>query len=124
MDKKKRNIVFAILVAMFLGAVEGTVVTTAVPTIVKDLSGVGLISWIFSAYFLASAITTPIYGKLADLYGRKRTLSVGIGIFLVGSALCGLSQTMYQLIAFRVLQGMGAGAIFTVTYTIVGDIFT
>ncbi|NLN22421.1 MAG: MFS transporter, partial [Syntrophomonadaceae bacterium] len=124
MDIKKRNIVIAIMVAMFLGAVEGTVVTTAVPTIVKDLSGVGLISWIFSAYFLTSAITTPIYGKLADLYGRKRTLSVGIVIFLVGSALCGLSQTMYQLIAFRVLQGMGAGAIFTVTYTIVGDIFT
>ena len=124
MDIKKRNIVIAIMVAMFLGAVEGTVVTTAVPTIVKDLSGVGLISWIFSAYFLTSAITTPIYGKLADLYGRKRTLSVGIVIFSVGSALCGLSQTMYQLIAFRVLQGMGAGAIFTVTYTIVGDIFT
>jgi len=124
MDIKKRNVVIAIMVAMFLGAVEGTVVTTAVPTIVKDLSGVGLLSWIFSAYFLTSAISTPIYGKLADLYGRKRTLSVGIAIFLVGSALCGLSQTMYQLIVFRVLQGMGAGAIFTVTYTIVGDIFT
>lgn len=124
MDIKKRNIVIALMVAMFLGAVEGTVVTTAVPTIVKDLSGVGLISWIFSAYFLTSAITTPIYGKLADLYGRKSTLSVGIVIFLVGSALCGLSQTMYQLIVFRVLQGLGAGSIFTVTYTIVGDIFT
>lgn len=124
MDKTKRNIIAALVVAMFLGAIEGTVVTTAVPTIVKDLSGFGLISWIFSTYFLTSAISTPIYGKLADLYGRKRTLCIGIVIFLVGSCLCGLSQNMYQLVAFRALQGLGAGSIFTITYTIVGDIFT
>lgn len=124
MDLKKRNIVIAIMVAMFLGAVEGTVVTTAVPTIVKDLNGFELISWVFSLYLLTSAISTPIYGKLSDLYGRKNILSIGIIIFLIGSSLCGLSRSMYQLIVFRAVQGLGAGAIFTVTYTIVGDVFT
>jgi EmrB/QacA subfamily drug resistance transporter len=124
MDSKKRGIIIAIMVAMFLGAVEGTVVTTAIPTIVKDLNGFELISWVFSSYLLTSAISTPIYGKLSDLYGRKNILTIGIIIFLVGSSLCGLSHNMYQLIGFRALQGIGAGAIFTVTYTIVGDIFT
>ena len=113
-NKRKRNIVIAIMVAMVLGAVEGTVVTTAIPTIVKDLNGFELISWIFSLYLLTSAISTPIYGKLSDLYGRKNTLSVGIVIFLIGSSLCGLSQNIYQLIAFRALQGLGAGAIFKI----------
>lgn len=123
MDSKKKGIVMAIVVAMFVGAVEGTVVTTAVPTIVRELSGFELISWVFSLYLLTSAISTPIYGKLADLYGRKNILSIGIIIFLIGSSLCGLSRNMNQLIAFRALQGLGAGAIFTVTYTIVGDVF-
>jgi len=123
MDMKKRNIVIAIMVAMFLGAVEGTVVTTAVPTIVKELNGFELISWVFSLYLLTSAISTPIYGKLSDLFGRKNILCIGIIIFLIGSSLCGLSRSMHQLIAFRALQGLGAGAIFTVTYTIVGDVF-
>lgn len=124
MDARKRNIIIAIMVAMFLGAVEGTIVTTAVPTIARELSGFEMISWVFSLYLLTSAISTPIYGKLSDLYGRKNTLSVGILIFLLGSSLCGLSQNMYQLIGFRALQGLGAGAIFTVTYTIVGDVFS
>ena len=124
MRSKNRGIVIALMVAMFLAAVEGTVVTTAIPTIVKDLNGFELISWVFSAYLLTSAISTPIYGKLSDLYGRKNILSIGITIFIVGSCLCGISKSMYQLIASRGLQGLGAGAIFTVTYTIVGDIFT
>lgn len=123
MDLRKRNIVIAIMVAMFLGAIEGTVVTTAIPTIVKDLHGFELISWVFSTYLLTSAISTPIYGKLSDLFGRKNILSIGIVIFLIGSSLCGMSRTMYQLIAFRALQGLGTGAIFTVTYTVVGDVF-
>jgi len=122
-EVKKRNIVIAIMVAMFLGAVEGTVVTTAMPTIVRELHGFPLMSWVFSIYLLASAVSTPVYGKLADLYGRKNTLSAGIIIFLGGSILCGLSGNMMQLIIFRGLQGLGAGAIFTVTYTIVGDVF-
>lgn len=124
MKSKNRGIVIALMVSMFLPAVEGTVVTTAIPTIVKDLNGFELISWVFSSYLLTSAISTPIYGKLSDLYGRKNILSIGITIFLVGSCLCGLSQSMYQLIVFRAVQGVGAGAIFTVTYTIVGDVFT
>lgn len=124
MDSRKRNILIALMVAMFLGAVEGTVVTTAIPTIVKDLQGFEIISLVFSAYLLTSAISTPIYGKLSDLYGRKNILSIGIVIFLVGSFLCGLSQNVYMLIGFRAIQGIGAGAIFTVTYTIVGDVFT
>jgi len=109
---------------LFLGAVEGTVVTTAIPTIVKDLQGFDIISLVFSVYLLTSAISTPIYGKLSDLYGRKNILSIGIIIFLFGSCLCGVSQTMYMLIGARAIQGVGAGAIFTVTYTIVGDVFT
>lgn len=124
MESSQLNIVIALMLAMFLGAVEGTVVTTAIPTIVKDLQGFEYISLVFSAYLLTSAISTPIYGKLSDLYGRKNVLSIGIIIFLAGSLLCGLSQTMYMLIGFRALQGAGAGAIFTVTYTIIGDIFT
>ena len=124
MGSRKRNIIIAIMVAMFLGAIEVTVVTTAVPTIVKALNGFELISWVFSMYLLASTISTPIYGKLSDLYGRKNTLSVGIVIFLLGSSLCGLSQNMYQLIIFRAIQGLGAGSIFTITYTIVGDVFS
>ena len=124
MDYRKRNILIALTVAMFLGAVEGTVVTTAIPTIVKDLQGFEIISLVFSVYLLTSAISTPIYGKLSDLYGRKNILSIGIIIFLVGSCLCGVSQTMYMLILARAIQGVGAGAIFTVTYTIVGDVFT
>ncbi|OOM70713.1 multidrug resistance protein 3 [Clostridium puniceum] len=124
MNYRKRNIVIALMVAMFLGAVEGTVVTTAIPTIVKDLQGFEIISSVFSVYLLTSAISTPIYGKLSDLYGRKDILSIGIMIFLIGSFLCGLSQNMYMLIGFRAIQGIGAGAIFTVTYTIIGDVFT
>lgn len=123
MDTRKRNITVAITVAMFLGAVEGTVVTTAVPTIVRELSGFELISWVFSVYLLASAVSIPICGKLCDLYGRKHVLTVGIIIFLAGSTLCGISASMYELVAFRALQGIGAGAIFTVTFTIVGDVF-
>lgn len=85
MNSRKRSIAAALMVAMFLGAVEGTVVTTAIPTIVKDLQGFEIISSVFSVYLLTSAITTPIYGKLSDLYGRKNMLSIGIVIFLIGS---------------------------------------
>lgn len=119
----KKSIVIAIMIAMFLGAVEGTIVTTAVPTITKSLNGFELISWVFSAYLLTTAVSTPIYGKLSDLYGRKRMYFVGILTFLIGSSLCGLSRNMIQLIGFRALQGIGAGAIVTVGYTIIGDVF-
>jgi EmrB/QacA subfamily drug resistance transporter len=124
MNLKRTNLIIALMLAMFLAAVEGTIVTMATPTIVKDLQGFELISLVFSVYLLTSAISTPIYGKLADLYGRKNILSIGILIFLAGSLLCGLAQSMAMLIAFRAVQGLGAGAILTVSYTIIGDIFT
>lgn len=124
MDARKRNIIIALMLAMFLAAVEGTIVTMAIPTIVKDLQGFELISLIFSIFLLTSAISTPIYGKMSDLYGRKNVLSFGIMLFLLGSFLCGLAQTMMMLIIFRAVQGLGAGAIFTVSYTIVGDVFS
>lgn len=123
MNSKKRNIVIAIMVSMFLAAFEGTVVTTAIPTIAKSLNGYNLISWVFSAYLLTSAVSTPIYGKLSDLYGRKKMLTIGIVIFLIGSFLSGFSQSMIQLIIFRAIQGIGAGSILTITFTIVGDLF-
>lgn len=124
MDSRKQKIVIALMVAMSLAAFEGTVVAIAIPTIVKNLNGFELVSWVFSLYLLTAAVSTPIYGKLSDLYGRKNILSIGIGIFLLGSFLCGLSQNMFQLTLSRALQGLGTGAIFTITFTIIGDIFT
>ena len=124
MDKTKKKIAIALLVAVFLAAFEGTVISTAAPIIVKDLQGFEYVSWIFSLYLLASAISTPIYGKLADLYGRKKILSLGILIFLIGSLFAGFSQNMYQLILSRAIQGLGAGSILTVTFTVLGDVFT
>ncbi|HHV65433.1 MAG TPA: MFS transporter [Peptococcaceae bacterium] len=122
-DIKKKSLVLSLMLATFLAAIEGTVVTTAIPTIVRDLQGFELISLVFSVYLLTSAISTPICGKLADLYGRKNILAIGIIIFLAGSVLCGLAQSMYMLIGFRAIQGLGAGSIFTITMTIVGDVF-
>ena len=124
MNLRRTNLFLSLMLAMFLAAVEGTIVTMATPTIAKDLQGFELISLVFSVYLLTSAISTPIYGKFADLYGRKNVLSIGILIFLAGSFLCGLSQSMATLIAFRAIQGLGAGSILTVSLTIVGDAFT
>ena len=109
--------------AMFMAAVESTIVSTAIPTIVATLGGFHLLSWVFAAYLLTQAATIPVYGRLADLYGRKRVLIVGCGVFLVGSALCGFAWNMPALVAFRALQGLGAGAIIPVATTIVGDIY-
>ena len=113
----------AALVTVFMAAIEGTIVATAVPSIVGSLGGFDLFSWLFTSYLLTQAITVPIYGRLADLYGRKRLLFLGIFLFLVGSILCGFAPSMMTLIAFRVLQGMGAGAVMTVSQTLLGDIY-
>lgn len=121
--RRRAWILAAIVVAMFTAAVEATVVATAIPTIVADLGGFGLFSWLFSAFMLAQTATTPIYGRLADVFGRKPVFLFGMGLFLVGSSLCGLSRSMEQLIAFRTLQGLGAAAIFPTTLTIVGDLY-
>jgi EmrB/QacA subfamily drug resistance transporter len=119
----KNKLIVSLSLAMFLAAVEGTIVTLAIPTIVRDLEGFNLISHIFSVFLLTAAISAPVYGKLSDLYGRKRILIVGIVVFLVGSALCALAQNMVMLIIFRAAQGLGAGAIYTVPMIIVGDVF-
>ena len=124
MEVKRSGLIASLMLVMFLAAIEGTIVTLATPVIVRDLQGFEHISLVFSVYLLTSAISTPIYGKLADLYGRKKILSLGILIFLVGSFLCGLSYSMVMLIICRAVQGLGAGAIITVSYTIIGDVFT
>ncbi|MBP1992765.1 MDR family MFS transporter [Paenibacillus eucommiae] len=117
-------VTIGIFVVTLLAAIEGTIVNTAIPTIVSQLGGIKSISWVISIYLLTAAVTTPIYGKLADLYGRKNILSVGIILFLIGAVLAGSAQTMGQLIGYRAFQGIGAGAILTLTFTIVGDLYT
>jgi EmrB/QacA subfamily drug resistance transporter len=119
----RRLITGACMMAIFMAAVEGTIVATAMPTIVAELGGFGLFSWVFTAYFLAQAVTTPIYGRLADLFGRRNVFFVGSCIFLIGSTACGLITAMLPLIAFRTLQGLGAGAIQSIATTIIGDIY-
>ena len=123
--KTRRSLtVVAVLLAMFMAAMEATVIATAMPTVVADLGGIELYGWVGAIYMLASTVTMPLYGKLSDLYGRKPMLLVGLGIFVLGSVASGLSTTMTQLIVFRALQGLGAGGIQPVALTIVGDIFT
>lgn len=116
-------IVVALMLAMFMAAIESTIVSTALPSIVADLGGFSWFSWVFSAFLLTSAATVPIYGKLADLYGRKPAFLVGSGLFLLGSALCGTADSIGELVAWRALQGVGAGAVQPLTLTIVGDLF-
>jgi EmrB/QacA subfamily drug resistance transporter len=115
--------VVALLLGLFLAAMEMTVVSTAMPTAVGDLGGIHLYAWVFAAYMLTSTVTLPIHGKLADLYGRKPVMIAGIALFLCGSFLCGHADGMATLILFRALQGVGAGAIQPVAMTIVGDLF-
>ncbi|NLR32818.1 MDR family MFS transporter [Levilactobacillus tujiorum] len=126
MQKKQTNVkivTIAVFVATFMSAVEGTIVSTAMPTIVGDLRGVALMNWVFSIFLLTSAIATPIYGKLADTVGRKSVFLVGLLIFVIGSTLSGMSHSMETLIAWRALQGIGAGAIMPVSFTILADIY-
>ncbi|HEJ9093590.1 MDR family MFS transporter [Serratia odorifera] len=117
-------ILIACMLAMFMSAIEATIVATAMPTIIADLGGFSLLGWVFAVYLLAQAITIPIYGRLADLYGRKRIFFFGASLFLLGSVLCGFSPNMYWLIGFRLLQGLGAGAVMPIATTIIGDIYS
>jgi EmrB/QacA subfamily drug resistance transporter len=117
-------ILAACMMATFMAAVENTIVGTAMPSIVGSLGDFHLFSWVFVAYLLFQAVSVPIYGRLSDLYGRKKVFFAGASIFLLGSTLCGFAHDMYWLIAFRALQGMGAGAVQPVAYAIVGDIYT
>ena len=122
--RAKLEILGAVLLALFLGALDQTIVGTALPTIVTDLGGNEYYDWVVTIYLLTSTITVPFYGKLSDLYGRKPMLMIGIAIFLIGSALSGLSQNMAMLILFRGIQGLGAGALFPISLAVIGDLFT
>jgi EmrB/QacA subfamily drug resistance transporter len=120
--QRVRLIFGALLLVLLLASLDQTIVSTALPTIVGDLGGVSKLSWVVTAYLLASTVSGPLYGKLGDLYGRKLVLQAAIVIFLVGSALCGLAQDMAELIGFRALQGLGGGGLMVVTLAVVGDI--
>lgn len=120
----RRPILIALLVTLALAAIDSTVVTTAVPSIVKDLGGFTIFPWIFSIYLLTQSVSVPIYGRMADLYGRRPILYTGIAIFLLSSILCGIAPNMPMLIGARALQGLGAGAIVPIVQTVVGDIYS
>ncbi|HSF44159.1 MAG TPA: MDR family MFS transporter [Thermoanaerobaculia bacterium] len=122
--RQRQLVTGSILLGMFLAALEATAVAAAVPTAVGELGGVARYSWVFSAYLLTSTTTGPLFGKLADLYGRKPIYQVAVFFFLLGSVLCGLAQTFDQLVLFRAVQGLGAGGVMPVAITITGDIYT
>jgi EmrB/QacA subfamily drug resistance transporter len=115
-------IIIALMLAMLLAALDQTIVSTALPRIATDLHGLNKLSWVATAYLLTSAISTPIYGKISDQFGRKKIFQFAIVLFLIGSALCGLSQNMNELVGFRALQGVGAGGLMSLAMTIVGDV--
>lgn len=125
MGETKRPLVLAsVMLAMFVSAVEATIVSTAMPSIAAELGGFSKYSWVFSAYLLMSTVTVLLYGKLSDIFGRKRIFAIGMVLFLLGSLLCGLATSMDELILFRFVQGLGAGAVMPIATTIVGDIYT
>lgn len=116
-------VVVALLLSLFMAALEATVVSTAMPTVVGDLGGISRYAWVFTAYLVTSTVTVPLYGKLADLYGRKPVMLFGIAVFLAGSIASGFAGSMTQLILFRAFQGVGAGAMQPMALTIIGDLF-
>ena len=123
---KKTNVpivTLAIFMTTFMTAIEGTIVSTAMPTIVSDLDGLEIMNWVVSIFLLMTAVSTPLYGKLADSIGRKPVFLVGIALFVIGSSLCGLAQNMVELILFRVIQGLGSGAVQPVAITIIADLY-
>ncbi|SDH80320.1 drug resistance transporter, EmrB/QacA subfamily [Desulfosporosinus hippei DSM 8344] len=120
---QRKMVTTAMLVSILLVAIDTTIVTTAMPHIVEQLGGLNLLSWVFAIYLLTSSVTTPIYGKLADLFGRKSIFIFGIVLFVIGSMVSGMAQTMYQLIIFRGFQGLGAGAVMPLTFTIIADLY-
>src|SRR5689334_17972802 len=111
-----------LLLAMLLASLDQTIVSTALPTIVGDLGGIDRLAWVVTAYMLAATVTIPLWGRLSDLHGRKRLFQGAIAVFLAGSALSGASQSLTELVAFRALQGLGAGGLMTLAMAIVGDI--
>ena len=121
--REKLEILFAVMLGLFLGALDQTIVGPALPTVVTQLQGNDIYVWAVTIYLLTSTISVPFWGKLSDLYGRKPMFMTGIVIFLIGSALSGLSQDMTQLILFRGIQGVGAGSLFPIALAVIGDLF-
>ena len=119
----RMEILGAVLLGIFLSALDQTIVGTALPQIVTDLAGNDVYVWAFTSYLLTATVSGPLYGKLSDIFGRRPIFLFGVGVFLVGSLLCGLSQEMWQFLVFRGLQGLGAGALFPIALAIIGDIF-
>ncbi|OXM83711.1 MDR family MFS transporter [Paenibacillus rigui] len=119
----RRNVAISLFIATFLAAIEGTIVSTAMPGITEDLGGIQLYSWVISVYLLTTVISTPIYGKLSDLFGRKPVYIAGTIIFLLGSTLSGVAHSMTELVWYRAVQGLGAGSLITLPYAIIGDLF-
>ncbi len=122
--RRRWAVTIGVMTGMCIAALEATVVGTAMPTVIASLGGLNQYSWVFSAYLVTSTVTVPVWGKLSDLYGRRLLYQIGIAVFLLGSILSGLSATMTQLIIFRAIQGLGAGALVPLGMTIIGDIFT
>ncbi len=121
---QRRAIVVAVMIVNFLSAMEATVVSTAMPTIIATLGGLEHYSWVFTAYILTSTVMLPVWGKLSDLYGRRRLLLLGLGIFLLGSLLSGAAASLSQLIVFRAVQGLGAGALAPLGMTVIGELYS
>lgn len=122
--RARTEILIAVMLAVFLAALDQTIVGTALPRIVDDLKGNEFYTWVVTSYLLTATVSGPIYGKLSDLFGRRPMVMFGVSLFLIGSALSGISQEMWQLVAARGLQGLGAGAIFPIALAVIGDLFT
>src|SRR3954464_247175 len=122
-DRRRPLLTFSgLLLAMLLASLDQTIVSTALPTIVGELGGIDRLSWVVTAYMLAATVTIPLWGRVSDLYGRKRLFQAAIAVFVAGSALSGAAQSLTELIAFRALQGLGAGGLMTLAMAIVADI--
>ena len=122
-ERAKRRALWGVMVAIFLAAIESTVVALAMPTVVASLGGVRYYSWVFSGYLLTQTVTMPLWGRLSDVFGRRAMYLTGLATFLAGSALSGAAHDMGQLIVFRMIQGLGAGSLMTLGYTLVGELF-
>src|SRR5207302_9177973 len=122
-DQRRVWVIFSgLMLALLIASLDQTIVATALPTVVSDLGGLSQLSWVVTAYLLASTVSTPLWGKLGDLYGRKVFCEAAIVIFLIGSALCGLAHSILILIVFRAVQGIGGGGLLTGAQTIVADV--